>query len=113
VQRLPRNEETALERTIERLFHNVERYVMPLLGSEEPNQLSKQENLVLALQNINNLNILIGKIARGSKDEFGNLHLLQMYVNNLTVALKNDNVPLMRSSIASIRNVIQEIYKSS
>jgi hypothetical protein len=98
---------------IRELFSAVERYVMPLIGGDIPSGFSKQENKVLALQNINRLNIHVGKIARSSKDESENLRLLQMYVNNLTVALKNDNVPMMKSSIASSRNMIKEIEKSA
>lgn len=102
-----------LDRQIKELFNTVERYVMPLIGGDSPSGFSKQENKVLALQNINRLNISLGKIARSSKDESGNLHILQMYINNLTVALKNDNIPMMKSSIASSRNVIKEMEKTA
>jgi hypothetical protein len=102
-----------LDPQIKELFDTVERYVMPLIGGDSPSGFSKQENKVLALQNINRLNISLGKIARLSKDESGNLHILQMYINNLTVALKNDNIPMMKSSIASSRNLIKEIEKTA
>ncbi len=95
------------------MFSTVERYVRPLIGEDELTGLSNQENKVLALQNVNRLNIHIGKVARSNKDESGNLHLLQMYVNNLTVAIKNDNVPMMKSSIASAKNIIKEMEQSA
>jgi hypothetical protein len=95
------------------MFSNVERYVMPLMGGDSPSGFSNQENKVLALQNINRLNIYLGKLARSKKDETGSLHLLQMYVNNLTVGLKNENIPLMKSSVASTRNIIEEIEKTA
>lgn len=95
------------------MFSAVERYVRPLIGEDAPTALSNQENKVLALQNVNRLNIHMGKVARSNKDESGNLHLLQMYVNNLTVAIKNDNVPMMKSSIASARNIIKEMEQSA
>ena len=96
---------------IKDLFSNVERYVIPFIGGESLGGLSRQECLVLSLQNINRFNIHLGKISKSSKDESGTLHLLQLYVNNLTVALKNENKALMKSSIASIRNMISEIEK--
>jgi hypothetical protein len=102
-----------LDPQIKELFNTVERYVMPLIGGDSLSGFSKQENKVLALQNINRLNITLGRIARSTKDESGNLHLLQMYVNNLTVALKNDNVPMIRSSISSSRNIIRELEGSA
>jgi hypothetical protein len=98
-----------LDSQIEELFDTVERFVKPLIGEDSTSRFSKQENKVLALQNVNRLNIHMGKIARSSKDESGNLHLLQMYVNNLTVAVKNDNTPMIKSSLASSRNIIKEM----
>jgi hypothetical protein len=85
---------------------------MPLISPNKPSSFSNQENKVLALQSINRLNIYLGRKARSTKDESGNLHILQMYVNNLTVALKNDNIPLIRSSISSSRNMIRELEAS-
>lgn len=101
-----------MDETLNSLFDSVERYAAPLTGGDYSSNLSKQENKVLALQNVNRFNIHLGKLARSKKDASGSLHLLQMYVNNLTVALKNDNAPLLKSSIASSRNVIREIEKS-
>jgi hypothetical protein len=101
-----------LDSQIKELFNNVERYVMPLISPNKPSSFSNQENKVLALQSINRLNIYLGRKARSTKDESGNLHILQMYVNNLTVALKNDNIPLIRSSISSSRNMIRELEAS-
>ncbi len=103
-----------LDQELKELFDTVERYVNPLLGrAQEDTTLSAQENKVLALQNVNRLNINLGKIARSRKDETGNLHLLQMYVNNLTVGIKNDNTQLMKSAIASARNIINELEKAN
>lgn len=102
-----------MDQEIKDLFNTVERYVNPLLYGRgiESSTLSNQENKVLALQNINRLNIHLGKLARSRKDESGNLHLLQTYVNNLTVGLKNDNIQLMKSAIASARNILNELEK--
>lgn len=103
-----------MEQGLKELFDAVERYVNPLLGrAQEVTALSTQENKVLALQNVNRLNINLGKIARSKKDETGNLHLLQIYVNNLTVGIKNDNIQMMKSAIASARNIINELEKSN
>lgn len=101
-----------MDSEINSLFSTVERYVLPLIGRDNTSSFSKQENTVLALQNVNRLNIHLGRLARSKNDPSGNLHLLQMYVNNLTVAIKHDNVPLMKSSIASSRNIIREMEKS-
>ena len=100
-----------MEFEIQALFDPVERYVGPLIDSNTMSSLSKQENKVLALQNINRLNIRLGKMARSAKDESGNLRILQTYVNNLTVAIKYDNVPLIKSSLTSTRSIIKEIEK--
>jgi hypothetical protein len=103
-----------LDKGLRELFDTVERYANPLLGrSMESTSFSAEENKVLALQNVNRLNIKIGKMARSKKDETGNLHLLQMYVNNLTVGIKNNNTQLMKSAIASARNIINEMNKSN
>jgi hypothetical protein len=101
-----------LDSQIKVLFTNVERHVMPLIENDRQNNLSKQENKVLALQDINRFNIYLGKKARSTKDESGNLHILQIYVNNLTMGLKNDNIPLMRSAISSSRNMLNELENS-
>ena len=84
---------------------------MPLIGGDSYGNLSKEENRVLALQNIHRLNNRVGQIARSSKEESGEMRILQMYVNNLTIALKNENMPMMKGAIASARNVIKELEK--
>lgn len=98
---------------LKELFGAVERYVLPLIGGGSSSGLSKEENTVLALQNVHRLNVHIGMLARSTKDdESGNLRILQTYVNNLTIALKNENVPMMKGALASARNMINAIEAS-
>lgn len=88
------------------LFTQVERYVMPLVGSNSPYGLTKEENRILALQNINRLNQRIGQLSRGSGEATLDMSSLQTFVNNLTVGVKYDNPQQMRSALTSIRNVV-------
>jgi hypothetical protein len=96
-----------LDPGLKELFWQVERYVLPLVGSNSENAFSKDENRVLALQQINRLNQRIGQIARSSKDESGEMKILQTYVNSLTIGVKTDNVPQIRASIARAKSYIE------
>ena len=94
------------------LFAQVERHVMPLIGGDSPSHFSNDECRVLALQGIMRLNQRIGLLARSGQAEMGEMKLLQTYVNNLTLGVKNNNVPQMRAALKSIRSFIQTLAKS-
>ncbi len=98
-----------VEYHLREVFVQVERYVMPLIGGDSPHGLSKEENRVLAFQNVNRLNQRIGFLARENSPHSADMRLLQTYVNNLTVGLKSDNTPQIRSSLSSIRNIINSL----
>jgi hypothetical protein len=98
----------AMDAEVAELFEALQRYVNPLLSRDSYSKFSKQEGIVLALQCINRINQKIGKEARSSRDESGYLRLLQARVNNVTIALKNENVPALRASLASLRSLIVE-----
>ena len=99
-----------MESTLRDSFLTVEKYVMPLI-SGNPSVLTKVENKVLALQNVNRLNQRIGYLARQGPKDPRALRLLQTYVNNLTISLKTDNVQLMKNAIASVRSLVSTIEK--
>ena len=88
------------------LFHEVEKYVSPLINrnSATPGQLSREENRILALQQINRLNQRIGQLARASQTTMQDFIIVQKMVNNLTVGVKSDNVPQMKYAFSSLRN---------
>lgn len=94
---------------LKEIFVNVERYVMPLIGSDSPSGFSKEENKILALQNVSRLNQRIGFLAREHVAELGEMRLLQTYVNSLTLGLKTDNVPQMKSALSSVRNLLKTL----
>ncbi len=94
------------------LFTEVERHVMPLVSGETGTSFSKDESRVLALQGIHRLNQRIGFLARTNSGEMGEMRLLQTYVNNLTLGVKNDVPTVIRASLNSIRNIIATITKS-
>ena len=81
---------------------------MSLVGSNPNSAYSKDENRVLALQQINRLNQKIGQIARSSKDESGEMKILQTFVNSLTIGVKTDNVPQIKASIARAKSYIED-----
>lgn len=88
---------------------NVERYAMSVAGSDSPTGFSKEENRILALQHVNRLNQRIGFLARQHIAQEGEMRLLQTFVNGLTIGLKNDNIPQIRSSLSSVRNVLKTL----
>ena len=79
---------------------------MPLIGSDSPHGLSKEENRILALQSINRLNQHIGQLARSGEPSPIDLKALQTQVNNLTVGVKYDNVIQMKHALGQVRNLI-------
>jgi hypothetical protein len=95
-----------LDLQFQELFTQLERYIAPLARSDIGQSFSKDENKILALQCINRLNQRIGLVARSIKDETGELKLLQTYVNNITVGIKNDNSQLVKSAMASTKSII-------
>ncbi len=101
-----------MEQELKALFAEVERHVMPLVSPETGSRFSKDESRVLALQGIHRLNQRIGFLVRSDSSEIGEMRLLQTYVNNLTIGVKNDNPAVMRASLNSVRNIITAIAKS-
>ena len=91
------------------VFVQVEAHVMPLIGGDSPHGLTKEENKVIAFQNVNRLNQRIGYLARESSENVGMMRILQSYVNSLTMGLKSDNAKQVRSAMASIRNMIKTL----
>lgn len=85
---------------------------MPLIGSDSPHGFSKEENRILALQNINRLNQRIGQLVRSGQSVEIDLKALQTHVNNLTVGVKYDNPIQMKNSLVQVRNMITT-YNSS
>jgi len=98
-----------MESGLKDIFVQVEKYVMPIVSNDPSSPLSKDETRILALQHINRLNQKIGQLARGSKDNAGQLKILQTYVNRLTIGVKNDNIPQIRSSLTSARSLIDTV----
>jgi len=95
-----------LDQTIKEIFAQVERYVAPLVRSSD-SSFSKEENRVLALQQINRLNQKIGQIARSTKDGTGEMRILQTYVNGLTIGVKSDNVAQIHAALARAKSYIE------
>ena len=94
------------------VFVQVEAHVMPLIGGDSPHGLSKDENKVIAFQNVNRLNQRIGFLVRESSENSGVMRILQTYVNSLTIGLKSDNIQQIRSAMTSIRNMINALEAS-
>jgi len=95
-----------LDPALKEIFGQVERYVSPLVRSSD-SSLSKDENRILALQQINRLNQRIGQIARSSKDGTGEMRILQTYVNGLTIGVKSNNVPQIQATMARAKSYIE------
>ncbi len=92
------------------IYAVIERYAVPLLGRERTSSegLSKEENRILALQNVNRLNQRIGFLAREKVTNSGDMRILQTYVNSLTIGLKSDNTAQMKAALSNIRNFLFE-----
>jgi hypothetical protein len=95
-----------LDQAIREIFTQVERYIQPLLGRNSETSFSKEENRILALQQINRLNQRIGQIARSSKENVGEMKILQTYINGLTIGVKTDNIPQIRATIQRAKSYI-------
>jgi hypothetical protein len=89
-------------------FEALERYVTPIVERNAYSKLSREESMVLALQCINRINQIVGRAARSSKDESGSLRLLQAKINSVTIALKNDNLSMLRGAMGSLRSFVEE-----
>jgi hypothetical protein len=95
-----------MEASLKELFDQVERYVLPIVSKEVISSLSKDENKVLALQNIHRLNQKIGLLGRSNKEIADEMKTLQTYVNSITIGIRNDNVPQVRYGLSQARNLI-------
>jgi hypothetical protein len=95
-----------MDSMIKEIFSQVERYVSPLISSRSETSFSKEENRILALQQVNRLNQRIGQIARSSKDGSGEMRILQTYVNGLTIGIKSDNIPQIKGTMARAKSYI-------
>ena len=102
-----------IDSTLKELFDQVERYVTPLIASDPESKLSKEENKILALQQINRLNQKIGLIARSNKNEMVDMKALQTFVNSITIGVKNDNVPQIKYGLTQVRNMISSLSKQT
>ncbi len=100
-----------MDPALKEAFAQVERYVMPLISAGSESRISKDENRVLALQNVNRLNQRIGFLARQVKTDKEKIRLLQTYVNSLTIGLKTDNVLLIKNAIVFVRNIVDDVGK--
>jgi hypothetical protein len=98
-----------LDTVIREIFSQVEKYVSQLTGRTEATTFSKEENRILALQQINRLNQRIGQLARSSKEEYGELRILQTYINGLTAGVKTDNIPQIKATIARAKSYIESV----
>ena len=102
-----------IDGALKELFEQVERCVSPLIGSNPDSKFSKEENKILALQQLNRLNQRIGMIARANKNDFENMKALQTFVNSITSGVKNDNVPQIKYGLTQARNLIVSLSKES
>ena len=94
-----------MDAALKEIYTQVERYVVPLIGGAQ-SFMSKEENRILALQQINRLNQRIGLLARTQKDQVQEMKALQVHVNNLTIGVKNDNVGQIKHSLTLVRNYV-------
>jgi hypothetical protein len=101
-----------MDADLKEIFAQVENYLRPILSRDPSTNFSGEESRILALQQINRLNRRIGQIARSSKEDVGEMKILQTFVNRLTVGVKTDNLPQIRGAMASVRSYI-EVGKDS
>jgi hypothetical protein len=99
------------DNSLRELFAQVERYVAPLVLSNPENTFSKEENRILALQQINRLNQKIGMIARSSKSDMVDMKALQTFVSSITIGVKSDNVPQIKYGLTQARYMISTLSK--
>ena len=102
-----------MENLLSEIFSQVEKHSMALMGSISTQGLSRDENRILALQNVNRLNQRIGFLAREYNSKMGELRILQTYVNSLTLGIKSDNIPQMKSALFSMRNILNDFNLKS
>jgi hypothetical protein len=95
-----------MEVSLKSLFDQVERYVLPIVSKEVVSPLSKDENRVLALQQIHRLNQKIGLLGRSNKEITDEMKTLQTYVNSMTIGIKHDNIPQISYGLSQARNLI-------
>ena len=95
------------------ILSQIERYLIPLMEADISGQFSKDENRILVLQQINRLNQRIGQLARASAERMPNMKVLQTQVNNLTIGVKNNNIPQMKNAFIQVKNLIQTLDSQS
>lgn len=98
-----------METGLREIFGEVERYVLPLIKSDPDVRFSKEENRILALQQINRLNQRIGQLARSSKDKMPDMKVLQTQVNNMTIGIKSDNTIQVKNALTQVKSLIATI----
>ena len=96
-----------MDQTIKEIFLQVEKYVLALLARQSDSSFSKEENRILALQQINRLNHRIGQIARSLKGDSEEMRILQTHINGLTVGVKTDNIPQIKATVARAKSYIE------
>ena len=80
--------------------------MIPLIANDPERKFSREENKILALQQINRLNQRIGMIARSNKNEMDDMKVLQNFVSSITIGVKNDNVPQLKHGLTHAKNMI-------
>ena len=95
------------------ILSQIERYLIPLMEADISGQFSKDENTILVLQQINRLNQRIGQLARASAERMPNMKVLQTQVNNLTIGVKNNNIPQMKNAFIQVKSLIQTLDSES
>ncbi|MDG6906520.1 MAG: hypothetical protein JRN20_12120 [Nitrososphaerota archaeon] len=96
---------------LKEILRHVERYLLPVITRDSPNSLSREENKILALQQIALLNQQIGLIGRTNRKEMESMKALQTFVNSITIGVKNDNVPQIKYGLTQARNLILSFSK--
>ncbi len=102
-----------MDSNLKELFAQVEKYIAPIISSEIGSGLSKEENRILALQQINRLNQRIGMLARSNKNDALDMKALQTFVNALTIGVKTNNIPQIKYGISQTRNMIASLANES
>jgi hypothetical protein len=95
-----------LESGLKALFDQVVKYIEPILSRDTDSRLDREENRVLALQNVHRLNQKIGIMARSNSEMMEKMKLLQNFINTITIGLKNDNRQQIEFGLNRARDVV-------
>lgn len=87
----------------------MEKYVSPIIESDQSSTLSREENQILALQSIQRINKRIGILARTDKGKAPDMKTLQTFVNSITIGIKSNNIPQIKYGLSQSRNLIQTL----